>query len=176
MRIYFSIQDAYLLKKAQSEIPFKYEVCDKEAAADAIIRETASEGLRCLEVRTEAAVTTLPLPIPLGDIGRAFTAGTGARLTLSEREKAAILDGSKIPLTDIEYATLSLLINAEGFVPKEKILKSVFPEASDEGSVNVYVHYLRAKLEAGGERIIITSRNRGYAINEKFTKEGGELA
>ena len=174
MRIYFSIEDAYLLKKAQSEIPFKYEVCDKEAAADAIIRETASEGLRCLEVRTEAAVTTLPLPIPLGDIGRAFTAGTRARLTLSEREKAAILDGSKIPLTDIEYATLSL--RCYRLIKNTSLLKSVFPEARDEGSVNVYVHYLRAKLEAGGERIIITSRNRGYAINEKFTKEGGELA
>jgi DNA-binding response OmpR family regulator len=40
-----------------------------------------------------------------------------------------------------------------------------------EGLINVYVHYLREKLEVGGEKIINSSRKNGYAIDEKFIKE-----
>ena len=38
----------------------------------------------------------------------------------------------------------------------------------DGGVVNVYVHYLREKLEKNGERIIISTRNLGYKINERM--------
>ena len=43
--------------------------------------------------------------------------------------------------------------------------------AADEKTVNVYIHYLREKLESGGEKIIISSRNMGYKIDSKYLGE-----
>ena len=38
--------------------------------------------------------------------------------------------------------------------------------------MNVYIHYLREKLEADGEKIILSSRSHGYKIDEKYLTEG----
>ena len=38
--------------------------------------------------------------------------------------------------------------------------------------INVYIHYLREKLELCGEKIIIASREAGYRIDKRFL--GGE--
>ena len=46
---------------------------------------------------------------------------------------------------------------------------------ADEGVLNVYVHYLREKLERGGEKIIISSRGLGYKIDEKYLQTGGTV-
>ena len=45
---------------------------------------------------------------------------------------------------------------------------------ADGGIVNVYIHYLREKLEDCGERVIIASRGRGYSLSEKYAKMFGE--
>ena len=41
--------------------------------------------------------------------------------------------------------------------------------------MNVYVHYLREKLEYNGEKVIISSRKNGYKIDERFfPRDGGK--
>lgn len=172
-RICFLIDDAYLLRKVRFEIPFAFEPCDGEAGADVIIREGHTSDGRCIEIEANGALTVLDLPLPLGEIKKAFMPRGGAkRLTLASAGRAALLDGERIELTELEYSLLSLLISEGGFVSKEKILSAVFAGATDAGIVNVYIHYLRSKLEAEGEKIILTSRGRGYSINEKYVKEG----
>ena len=58
------------------------------------------------------------------------------------------------------------------YVSREELLSRIWQNKTDKGILNVYIHYLREKLEKGGERIIISSRNLGYKINEVFISEG----
>jgi two-component system OmpR family response regulator len=88
-------------------------------------------------------------------------------LTLGD--KCAILKGERIPLTELEYSLLSILVGAKGeYVGREKLLLSVWGKDVAEGILNVYVHYLREKLEKGGEKIIVSSRKQGYKISERY--------
>ena len=73
-------------------------------------------------------------------------------------------------LTAREYALLVLLLEERGrVVSRERILRDVWKD--DQGSssnvIEVYVRYLRQKLEEGGEpRLIHTIRGRGYCLND----------
>ena len=81
------------------------------------------------------------------------------------------LHGMKIKLTELEGKLLSLLLSAKGeFVSREEILHKIWGEGTDAGVINVYIHYLREKIERG-EKIIISSRNNGYKIDEKYLSE-----
>ena len=53
------------------------------------------------------------------------------------------------------------------YVSREELRLGVWDEDTDSGVVNVYIHYLRQKLERG-EKIINTSRSLGYKIDEKY--------
>ena len=81
------------------------------------------------------------------------------------RDRCAYLRGESIKLTELEAALLSRLISAGGeFVTRSDILRDVWGEDADPGIINVYIHYLREKLERG-EKIIISSRSLGYKID-----------
>jgi two-component system response regulator MprA len=76
----------------------------------------------------------------------------------------------KIELTQTEYLLLELfLLNPRQVLPRPLIFDRVwgydFGPASN--SLEVYVGYLRRKLEADGEpRLIRTVRGTGYALQE----------
>ena len=95
---------------------------------------------------------------------------------LSLGNGCAYFKGTQINLSSLEYSLLSLLIAAGGrFVSREEILKKVWRSEKESGIVNVYVHYLREKLEVRGEKVIISSRGEGYKIDERFlSREEGE--
>ena len=96
--------------------------------------------------------------------------GRGAELSLGNR--CAYLRGREIKLTEVEFDLLSRLVLAEGeFVSREELLKDVWGEECDGGVLNVYIHYLREKLESEGEKIIFSSRKMGYKIDEKYLVE-----
>lgn len=100
---------------------------------------------------------------------------TDERAILSLGEKCAYLRGERIKLTEVETALLSCLVSAGGeFVCREELMKTVWGDGADGGVLNVYIHYLREKLEAGGEKIILSSRKQGYKIVEKYLKNGGK--
>ena len=121
---------------------------------------------RCEESAVDAR---LPYPFSFAELRRAVAGGAiPARLTLGDG-RSAILDGEKIRLTEKEHALLAAIISGRGeFVSRDELLSTVFGEDADGGLLNVYVHYLREKLEGGGERIIISSRRGGYKINERY--------
>ena len=90
-------------------------------------------------------------------------------------ERRAYLYGEEIRLTELEFALLSRLMRERGeFVSREELLSDVWGDDADGGILNVYVHYLREKLEKRGEKIIISSRKSGYKIDEKYLK--GEVS
>lgn len=75
-----------------------------------------------------------------------------------------------IALTAREYALLVLLLEERGrIVSRERIQRDIWKD--DQGSssnvIEVYVRYLRQKLEEGGKpRLIHTIRGRGYCLND----------
>ena len=84
-------------------------------------------------------------------------------------ERSVYLRGRKISLTELEFSLFSSLYAAGGeFVSREVLHGKVFGEGCTEGALNVYVHYLREKLETEDEKVIISSRKHGYKINERY--------
>lgn len=97
---------------------------------------------------------------------------TGAHsLKLAKDGRVALVGEKKILLTEVEGRLLSALIDAGGFISREELLSLVWSGEADGGVVNVYIHYLREKLEKGGEKIILSSRKHGYKIDEKYLEE-----
>lgn len=89
-------------------------------------------------------------------------------------EKCAYLYGEALQLTEVEFALFSELYSAQGgFVSREELVKKIWGDGASDGVLNVYVHYLREKLEFRGEKIIISSRKQGYKIDEKYLISGG---
>lgn len=91
-------------------------------------------------------------------------------LYVMRERQSALVAGEEISLSSREYALLRALYEAKGeYVTREALLKTVWGDTeSDPGVVNVYIHYLRRKLERGGHRFIASSRGLGYAL-----KSGG---
>ncbi len=97
----------------------------------------------------------------------------GAPLVLGE--KCAHLYEKTLRFTDVEFSLLSALVAAGGeFVSREELIATVWGEGTTAGILNVYVHYLREKLEFRGEKIIISSRKWGYKIDKKYLTAGGK--
>jgi DNA-binding response OmpR family regulator len=79
-------------------------------------------------------------------------------------------NGQTIALTAREYALLELLMrHAREVVSRERILATVWRDQQGAASnvIEVYVRYLRQKLETGGgKRLIHTVRGRGYCLSD----------
>ena len=81
-----------------------------------------------------------------------------------------------LALTAREYALLVLLLEERGrVVSRDRILRDVWKDEQGSSSnvIEVYVRYLRQKLEDGGEpRLIHTIRGRGYCLNNGMPGPG----
>ena len=172
-RIALITDDEYFFLKCSLLLDGIAEISKSPADAQ-IVAETAQDGNgRHLTVTAGGETRSYSLPMHFDSLTDALTCSVGInRLTVPSTEKCAILDGKKIKLTDGEWTLLSLLVSAGGdFVSREKILANCFSGKS-ESMINVYIHYLREKLECGGEKIIVASRDSGYKIDKRFL--GGE--
>jgi DNA-binding response OmpR family regulator len=91
-----------------------------------------------------------------------------ADLSLDQRERRAWRGNRDLGLTAREYGLLLLLIEQQGVcVSRKEILEQVWglTETSEANIIEVYVSYLRRKLEANGEkRLIHTVRGQGYCL------------
>ncbi|MBR2324601.1 MAG: winged helix-turn-helix transcriptional regulator [Clostridia bacterium] len=117
---------------------------------------------------------TLPLPLPIGLAEKMLGQKKASPLILLENERALRLYGRQIKLTEVEYALLRAIVEADGaFISREALKSAVWGAESSEGVLNVYIHYLREKLERDGEKVILSSRKSGYALAEKFKRGSG---
>lgn len=77
-----------------------------------------------------------------------------------------------LSLTAREYQLLLLLLRERHTVlSRERILQEIWGDAENAGSnvIEVYVRYLRLKLEQqGGRRLIHTVRGQGYCLAERW--------
>jgi len=86
---------------------------------------------------------------------------------------AKVWRGSRlIELTAREYQLLLFFMRHPGeVISRDKILQRVWGHSESGGSnvIDVYVRYLRQKLEAGGEgRLLQTVRGQGYVLAERL--------
>jgi two-component system, OmpR family, copper resistance phosphate regulon response regulator CusR len=93
----------------------------------------------------------------------------GLSLNLDTRE--AKRDGKSLSLTAKEYALLEFLVrNHEKVVSKDEIAEKVWNVKFDTGTnvVEVYVSYLRNKVDKGFEqKLIHTRKGMGYILREE---------
>ena len=85
-------------------------------------------------------------------------------------------NGRAIELTPKEFALLEyLMLNAGNNVSRSSIIHNVWKLSSDTMTnvVDVYINYLRKKIEAGSsEKLIFTARGAGYRIGAKSKAAG----
>ena len=179
MKISLLTDDKYL--RAQAELLLSREASlsflpDPKADITLLDVDTKEEkrgmGGRVIRLSRHAGVGDETLPLPF-DFYRSLKRSDLARLTLGEGGRTCFVDGRSVKLTSHEYALLALLVSKKGaFAKREEISEVIFGGGGDN-MINLYIHYLREKLESGAEKIILSSRKQGYAINENFL--GGKI-
>lgn len=91
-----------------------------------------------------------------------------ADLSVDTAGKRALRAGCVVPLTPREYALLEYLaLRAGNVVSRAEIREQLYDFAADATSnvIDVYVTYVRRKLEAGGApRLLHTRRGMGYVL------------
>lgn len=94
-----------------------------------------------------------------------------AGLTLTPATRAVARGERPIALSPREFELLSYLMrHPRQVLPRERILEAVWGVDGSDEALDVYIGYLRAKLEAGGEpRLIQTVRGVGYQLRESAT-------
>ena len=93
-----------------------------------------------------------------------------ANLVLDLRRRRAVRDGRAIDLSPKEFALLEFLMRNQGrVVTRTQILDHVwgYDYSPDSNLVDVYVTYLRRKIDRGHQRKLIrTVRGAGYAVGD----------
>jgi len=171
-------EDEYLFNKiklAALDIAEAYLACEGDTDRfDLIIADIDTHTPPAGAV-TVSRERTCDMPIPFSfESLRAVISGTasGSALRVTRDKRSAYLRGREIALTEVEHALLFALFEAKGFISRDELLLKVWGNCANSGIINVYIHYLREKLECGGEKVIISSRKQGYRIAEKFLSEG----
>lgn len=84
-------------------------------------------------------------------------------LTLLESTKSAKLRGGDVSLSPTEFKILSLLLDRKGDVVTHSEIDALI-DGGNSNKANVYICFLRKKLEADGEKIIYSVRGKGFMI------------
>ena len=105
-------------------------------------------------------------PFPIVELRRLALAEEEAALLATEDGRTVILDGETIHLTEREAALFTILYRAGGAkVSREELQAAVFPDAlAPSSELNVYIHYLRKKLERNRRKLIRAHRGGGYSL------------
>lgn len=93
------------------------------------------------------------------------------KLVLREKRHQVTYDGHEIPLTNREFQMLKILLeNKDIVLSRDVLLDKVcgFDYAGETNVVDVYIRYLRAKIdEVFGVKMIQTVRGVGYVIKSE---------
>jgi two-component system OmpR family response regulator len=111
--------------------------------------------LRALLRRTQVAESVAGSTLTVGD------------LTLDEDSREVYRDGTPVDLTATEFELLRFLMrNARKVLSKAQILDRVwhYDFGGQANIVELYISYLRKKIDAGREPMIHTLRGAGYVL------------
>jgi two-component system response regulator MprA len=91
-------------------------------------------------------------------------------LALDTMSREVTRDGRPVPLTQKEYSLLEYLMRHAGHpVTREQIAEHVWKTEFDPSTniVDVYINYLRKKLDVEGPPLVHTVRGTGYVLREE---------
>lgn len=167
-------ENEYLLQKIRLELcdvartvllePGSMEACDIVLVDG---DNPSFSGIHGLQMKHSGGDITIPFRI--GSLRRLIEREEKAFIEPIPIQKAVRIGNKTVKLTELEFSLFSLLVSKKGaYVSRQEILQSVWAGRADRGIINVYIHYLREKLECDGEKIILSSRNYGYKISGKY--------
>lgn len=94
-----------------------------------------------------------------------------ADITLSQKTQILERDGKSVRLGPKEFDILKILmVNTNQIIPKEDLITKIwgFDSDAEDNNVEVYISFLRKKLQFLGSRVAIaTARKVGYFLEEK---------
>ena len=165
-RVALIFDNIYLGRKVELILRGKAIFTDREHAELILTDDTRIEGASVITIGRGAGYR---LKVPFSDEELISLLPRGAeKLVLSMQGERVFLGEKEIRLTELERALFERLYRARGeFVARERLRES-FAEGVSDGMLNVYIHYLREKLEGDGMRVILSSRKLGYGIDKKF--------
>ena len=175
----------YLAQKIRLELGDSFEVLDyisEDALLTLVDIDTSARPDTVHVTLSKSGDADIALPLEIGRVAELVSLQKDASpLSLDVKNRTVTLCGESVKLTEIELSLFSLLFEKKGdYASREEILDKVWNNEREPGVINVYIHYLREKLEKNGEKIILSSRLYGYKINEKFfarnAREGGQDA
>lgn len=170
------VQKLRLILRGEYEVEHIGEA-DDLGGFHTVFQDIGSTEARIGTLHIGGASGGLPYPFDHEDIIRAVhssderkVAEDEERLTMTKTNGGAVahLGHKAIRLTDAEGRLLGALLDERGYVSRGELMRRVWNNECDAGIVNVYIHYLREKLERDGRRIILSSRKEGYMIDERF--------
>jgi DNA-binding response OmpR family regulator len=142
-------------------------------------RTALEDRLKCFELGADDCLAKpfalRELTVRIQAVCRRTQAGAApvlrcADLELNRVQRSVVRSGRKIDLSAREYALVEYLIQHKGHcVPRAALLKNVWemPEQSSTNVVEVYVNYLRRKVDQGFDKPLIhTVRGEGYVMRE----------
>lgn len=150
------------------------------AGCASVVRGTrgiCAEGLVIIDRSTVTDEDITGIELPLGVISHEWLIrtvneadlGNGKKIAYNPKTREVTVGDVKSVLTEVEYRLFSALVSRDGFTSREELSQTVWGE-HESGLLNVYIHYLREKLEHSGERVIISSRKEGYKIDGKYER------
>lgn len=165
-KIRLCLLDTAVVTRAESGGNYDLIISDGTGVASDIHAErtvTASRNEPC----------DLHIPFGLNELKEIVTrVGDPSPLRLSRASRSVYIGGEEIKLTEVEFELLNILVAKKGgYASREELLQTVWRGEADAGVVTVYIHYLREKLERGGEKVILSSRKCGYGLSERFVSK-----
>lgn len=103
--------------------------------------------------------------IPCLLIGEAGVPRPFSHACIKERIEALLSDPALPLFSPTEKKLYQALKDASpDFVSRDALVRAVFGEEEDGGRLNLYIHYLRKKIEADGKKRIFAHRGKGYSL------------
>ncbi len=152
MEVCIVTADRRLLRELTLLLPAGYTQTEKRDGAiliaDGDTAQTAGADIVISREALEGPFIFLTRPFLLDDLIRALS---------------LVGEDSHRHLTPTEKKLFALLRDANGTpVSRETLMREVWGEGASEGLLNLYIHYLREKLEKDGKRRIFAARGKGY--------------
>ena len=116
----------------------------------------------------------LPYPFVISELKamlcREKSESAGTRLYPLRDGTGVYIDGRTVRLTEVEMRLFRAIYEG-GFTSREELTQRVWGEGAGESLLNVYIHYLRSKLETTGDKVIVSARGRGYSFADSYREE-----
>lgn len=146
----------------------KGDVTDKVAGLDMGANDYMTKPFAIEELLARIRVA---LKSHSGEAKKGNTQLSHGKLTVDPAARQVSFDGEPLSLTKKEFDLLAFLLkNKNRAVPREELLSAVwdYDYAGDTNVVDVYVRYLRQKVEEPlGLRFIETVRGVGYMVRDE---------